>query len=86
MSLQGGIWRKELLLKVLRPELSPWQVELHLSPTLHERNDMRVLGSRQRPLRYINAFQGGDSEKVLNLDGIPKEHLEVMEERGWLKN
>ena len=85
LSLQAGIWRRELLLKLLRPELSPWQVELYLSPTMHERDDMRVLGTRQRLIRYINAFKGGDSEKVLNLEGIPKEHLEVMEAKGWLK-
>ncbi len=86
LSLQAGIWRRELLLKLLRPDLSPWQVELYLSPTMYERDDMRVLGTRQRPIRYINAFKGGDSEKVLNLEGIPKEHLRVMEERGWLKD
>ncbi|KKM02137.1 hypothetical protein LCGC14_1787360, partial [marine sediment metagenome] len=30
-------------------------------------------------------FRGGDSEKVLNLDGIPHEHLEEMKNRGWIK-
>jgi len=85
MSLQAGIWNRRLLLKLIRPDLTPWEVELYLSPTLHERKDMRVVGTRQRPIRYINAFRGGDSEKVLNLEGIPNEHLEVMRSRGWIK-
>ena len=91
VSLQAGIWNRRLLLKLIRPELSPWEVELYLSPALHERvtlknvNDMRVVGTRQRPIRYINAFKGGDSSEVLNLEGIPEHHRKHMEEQGWLK-
>ena len=85
MSLQAALWNRKHLLDLMRPDLSPWQVELYLSPELHHRNDLRTIGTRQRPLRYINCFKGGDSEKTLNLEGIPNEHLEVMRSRGWIK-
>ena len=85
-SLQAAIWNRELLLELVRPELTPWEAELYLSPTLHEIGDrMRAVGTRQRPIRYINAFKGGDSEEVLNLEGIPGEHVVEMRKRGWVK-
>jgi hypothetical protein len=59
MSLQAGIWNRDLLLSLMRPGLDPHEVELNLSPTLHERNDMRVIGTRQRPVRYSNIYYQG---------------------------
>lgn len=84
MSLQAGIWNRNLLISLLRPELDPHQVELYLSPTLHERGDMRVLGTRQRPIKYANIYYQGEVQEE-QIAMIPKEHLEVVEERGWLK-
>ena len=81
MSLQAGLWRRSLLLELLRPGMSPWQVELHTSPP--ER--MRVLGTRQCPVRYANVFRGGDPGTLQNLEQIPVEHLEYMRGQGWLK-
>lgn len=79
MSLQAGIWRKALVLELLTPGLSPWQVELHTSPPA----SMRVLGTRQNPVRYANVFRGGSPDNLLNLEQIPPEHVEYMQ--GWLK-
>ena len=81
MSLQAGIWRRTKLLELLQPGKSPWQVELENSPP--ER--MRVLGTRQNPVRYANVFQGGDPDTLLNLDRIPGEHVEYMRGQGWLE-
>ena len=84
MSLQAGIWNRDLLLSLLRPGLNPHEVELYLSPTLHERGDMRVIGTRQRIIRYSNIYYQGkvQSEQIAM---VPKEHLKVIKERGWLK-
>lgn len=81
-SLQAGIWSRDHLLSILRPGLSPWQVELQTS--LADRPDLRVVGTKQCPVRYINVSKGGDEKTVLGYEGLPEEHRAVMAERGWL--
>jgi hypothetical protein len=46
---------------------------------------MRVLGTRQNPVRYANVFKGGDTDNLLNLEQIPGEHMEYMRGLGWLE-
>jgi len=83
MSLQAAIWSRDHLLSVLRPGLSPWEVELQTS--LADRPDLRVVGTKQCPVRYANVTKGGDGSKALNLEAIPEEHRSIFVERGWLK-
>jgi hypothetical protein len=70
MSLQAGIWRKSHLLRILKAGRSPWKVEINTSPP----ENMRVVGTRQYPVRYLNAFKGNDPETPLNLDQLTSEH------------
>lgn len=72
MSLQAGIWNRRLMLEVLKLDESAWQVELEGSATnLRKRDDLLVLGTRQRPVRYVNMFKGGDpSPAALDLTGL----------------
>jgi len=88
MSLQAGIWNRELLLRILRPGLTPWQVELYLSPELTKRAEegevYRVLGTCQWPVRYVNVFRGGDNKTLLNLDGLPAEQWQELDRKGLL--
>ena len=81
MSLQAGIWNRDRMLEILQPGLTPWQVEVQTSPP----ETMRVLGCRQIPMRYINAFKGGDPGQVLNLEGMPVERVEEMAAAGWFE-
>lgn len=74
MSFQAGIWRRELLLSLLQPSKSPWEVEIHTQPP----QTMRVLGTRQWPLRYLNALKSGNNEEVLNLEELETHHREVI--------
>jgi hypothetical protein len=83
MSLQAGIWNKELLLRVLRPGLDPWQVEIGLSNEVQP--GMRILGSRQWPVRYANVFQGGDPNNLKNLNEIPQEQLDHIRAERWIE-
>lgn len=76
MSLQAGIWDRELLLTVLQPDWNPWEVELLGTSVVNERN-MIVLGTRQNPIRYTNAMKNGSTE--INAHGIPREHLNIIE-------
>ncbi|MHC4711080.1 MAG: hypothetical protein ACYTA3_11840 [Planctomycetota bacterium] len=81
MSLQAGIWRRKLLLALLQPGMSPWAVELQTSPP----ENMRALGTRQNPVKYANVFQGGNPDNLLNLEQLPKEHVDYMRGQGWLE-
>ena len=82
MSLQAGIWNRERLLEVLQPGKTPWQVEVETGADAMQ--GLRVLGTRQSPIRYINAFKSGDAENALNLGGLPQEHADELNRRGWL--
>jgi len=81
MSTQAGIWRLKLLRDLLKPGMSPWDVELETSPP----ESMRVLGTRQNPVKYANAFVGGNLGPLQNMDKIPSEHVEYMRNQGWLE-
>lgn len=59
MSTQAGLWRKSLLLELLIPGKTAWEVEIHTAPP----GNMRVLGTRQKPIRYANAIWKGTVDK-----------------------
>jgi len=84
MSLQVAIWNRKLLLGILAPEQSAWDVEIgKTSHTLHDRVDLWVLGTRQRPVRYANVFKGGDSSPAaLNLTHLLPGDIEELRNVG----
>lgn len=73
MSLQAGIWNRKLMLNVLVPGKSPWETELHTQPP----EGMRVLGTRQMPMRYANIYKNGEIIQE-QLDRVPQEHREAI--------
>jgi len=85
VSLQAAIWNRDLLLSVLKPGLSPWDVELSLSPELHGRQDLRVIGTRQCPVRYINVFKNSEGQALHGLDRLPLPERQEIEGFGWLQ-
>lgn len=84
MSLQAGIWNRRLMLEVLKMDESAWEVELAGSATnLRKRDDMLVLGTRQRPVRYANVFRGGDaSPEALDLTYLLPGDVDELREVG----
>ena len=62
MSTQAGLWRKSLLLELLVPNKTAWETEIHTAPP----GNMRVLGTRQKPVQYANALLKGkiDSKEI----------------------
>jgi hypothetical protein len=80
MSLQAGMFNKGLLLELLEPGWSPWEVELLGTGKLHN-SDMIVLGTRQNPVSYTNALQNRDADILINIEKIPEEH--VREIKKW---
>jgi len=87
MSLQAGIWNRRLMLEVLKMDESAWQVEIGGSATnLRKREDLIVLGTRQRPVRYANMFRGGDSSpEALNLTYLLPGDVEELRAAGALE-
>lgn len=91
LSLMGGFWNRELLLKVLIPDESPWDVELEGTSRLAQFGDsMLVLGTetwdsnpRTCPIKHTLAYRGGDSSKLL-LDEIAQEDVEALRELGYI--
>lgn len=69
MSTQAGIWNRNLMLELIKPNMSAWDVEINIAPP----ENMRVLGTRQRPVRYANALNKGKIDKA-QIARIPDEH------------
>lgn len=75
MSTQAGIWNKKLMLDLLVPDKSAWDVELHTQPP----GNMRVLGTRQCPVRYANGILKGKIDDT-QVQTIPDPHKQVVRE------
>lgn len=77
-STQAAIWNVELLRGFLRPNETPWQAELDGTSRMMEAwkagKPARVIGTRQFPVRYLIAVQGGK----LTLDGGYQKPAPVM--------
>jgi hypothetical protein len=80
MSLQAGIWSTELFLELLYklPEgsHSAWDVELTGTAILNENLGIRVFGTRQHPIRYINGMN--NAIEGVNLKGLCSEDIQAI--------
>jgi len=83
MSLQAGIFNIELLSIILRDDINPWQVELE-SQYLIDNYRMRVFGTRQVPIKYINALGTGTPEGCINIKGIHPQTIERALQYHWI--
>lgn len=91
LSTQAALWNKANLLSILRAEMSPWDFEL-----LDYRSNMRVLGTRQWPIRYVNFLGMGlakgeyRTEHIrqglggTTVERIPDEHVRFMLDNGLI--
>jgi hypothetical protein len=84
MSLMTGMWRRDLMLRVIKTGWSPWDVELTGTTKLSRLSGMSVVGSRQWPIRHTLAFRSGDSTK-LKLEEIRREDVATMTRMGLLE-
>lgn len=87
MSLQAGIWNRRLMLEVLNLDESAWEVEIGgTSHNAAKRDDLLVLGTLQRPVRYANVFRRGDaSPEALNLEFLTQSDIDELREIGALE-
>lgn len=79
-STQAGIWNVELLKGFLRPNETPWMAEMEgtnrMIKAYKDGKPARVIGTRQFPVRYLIAVQGGR----VTLDGGYQKPAPVMRE------
>lgn len=62
LSFQASIFRKSLLLEVLRPGWSPWEAEIYGSGWLNKL-PYRVVGSYQWPIMYMIVVNKGEFDR-----------------------
>ena len=82
MSLQAAVVRRTLLQQVLPPDISPWSLELYGNKWL--RPELRVLGTKQAPMRYINAKGTGLAQTQVRLKGLQPDDQEFIARQGWI--
>lgn len=68
-SLQASIWNRELMMSLLERGKSPWEVEIQTQVPA----GMRVLGTRQFPVRYANGILKGKLDRK-QIDMIQEPH------------
>ncbi len=84
MSLMGGLWNRDLMLRFLVPGENPWQVELEGTPRVARAADeVMVLGTRNMPLRHILAHRRGNPSELL-LDGLDPVDVEALRGLGYI--
>jgi hypothetical protein len=83
LSMMTAIWNRELLLKVLVPGESPWDLEIIGTTRLSHEQDMLVIGTRQWPVKHTLAFRGGDTGKLL-LDEVNPADVEALRGLGYI--
>lgn len=81
LSLWGGLWRRDLLRRLLIPGESAQDIEIAGTSRLQALGDeVLVLGTRQAPLRHLNAIQGanwnfGEGVGMGSLKEVDVKHL-----------
>lgn len=63
-STQPSIWNVSHLISLLTYGESPWQTEVNGTNRLNARPDLRVIGTRQAPIRHLIAINKGQLDLV----------------------
>lgn len=75
MSLMPGIWNKKLLLDILQPKWTPWDVEIDGTTKLNKTSWI-VLGTRQRPVKMTNGLR--NERECIDVDDIKPQDLKII--------
>ena len=72
MSLQTGLWNRELLYNFLRDGWTPWDVELQGTGLLNE-SSLFVYGTKNHPVKYANVFNCATASEKYIFDDLSQE-------------
>lgn len=78
VSTQVGIWNCPRLYEILSLGKTGWEFEIQTKVP----DTMRVLGTRQYPVRYVNAMLKGKLMRD-EIAKLPAEHLDYINRQGW---
>lgn len=81
MSLWPGMWNRQNLLRVIRPNESAQDMEIAGSTRLSHLQDLLVLGTRQSPLRITNAVRNNAGGGI-DLSGLSQADIDDLKEKG----
>jgi hypothetical protein len=81
LSMMPAFWRKEHLLRALRPNETPWETELDGTPRLSAMMDTIVLGTNECPIKVTLAYRSGNPTSFVG-DGLGKEDMDELKEKG----
>lgn len=87
MSLWGGLWRRDLMKKIIIPNETAQQIELNGTTRLAQFGDeMLVLGTRQAPLFHANVIQNAEwnSDTQVGLPALKENDREELKKLGVL--
>jgi hypothetical protein len=83
LSTQAALLHRRHWLSILRPGMSPWEYELQLQDMVKEKfRHLRVLGTRQSPVRYVNGLGMGHGDKGWT-EGLDPVVVQDMRKWGW---
>ena len=83
LSTQAALLNRRHWLNILRPGLTPWEYEMHHQETIKgQAAGLRVLGTRQCPVRYTNGLGMGHGDKGWT-EGIDPAIVLDMRKWGW---
>lgn len=91
MSMMGGFWNRENILKILIPNEDPWQVELEGTSRLASfEDDLLVLGTnswdsdpKTCPIRHTLAHRRGNPNELL-LDEVYPDDVKKLKKLGYI--
>jgi hypothetical protein len=84
MSMMAGLWRRSQLERVLIRNESPHDVEIKGTSRLSEAGDsIKVLGTRQWPLRHILGHRGGDPTVTI-VQGLHEDDVSELRALGYI--
>ena len=84
MSLMTGLWRRSQMERVVIPNESPHDVEIAGTSRLSQvRDEVKVLGTRQWPLRHILGHRGGDPTTTI-VQGLHEDDIAELRSLGYL--
>lgn len=80
ISLQAAMWNRRGLLNMLPNYLSPWEVETILQYTISK--TWKIQGTRQVPVRYVNAWGMGWNGPGPNVSGLKEDDIKELRTEG----
>lgn len=76
MSLMPGMWNKKLFMDIVPNGWTPWMVELEGTSRVNASEEILVLGTRQNPVRFVNALRAARGD--INVNDMDRQHVEFI--------